>query len=186
MLLLTWFMSWPSDRVSIVSVGKFVGGELESEDLVVDLTVRTTAVHVHLRILFLSGQTICHHPASVHSSVSSIPTVLLHRLLASAHLRVLTEDTRQPGPESLGVLHLGDDVSDQGVQAGARHQVLAPVHTGHQLLVVGVAKVNSLSLAQPWLSAILENLKRKIYLNLDQTIRCELNHSCFSFTAVLD
>ena len=52
---------------------------------------------------------------------------------------ILTHDLRQSGPEALGVLHLGDDVTDEGVEAGSGHvaHVQAwPVHGGAEKVLV--------------------------------------------------
>ena len=104
--------------MSIVGVLQLVRGQLESEDLFVDLGVGTAGVHINLRVLFLSSQTLACRLARVCSTVATVPAVLFHAVLASSDLGVLTEDLRKPGPEAAGVLHLGDDVSHQGVDQG--------------------------------------------------------------------
>ena len=120
----------PLHAVSVVSVLQLVGGELEGEDLLVDLGVGAAAVHLHLGVLLLGGQPLPRQPGGVGAAVPAVPAVLVHGVLAGPDLGVLTHDLGQSGPEALGLLHLGDDVADEGVQAGSRHDVQGPVHGG--------------------------------------------------------
>ena len=150
--------------MSIVRILEFVRSKLQREDLLVDLSVRTTGVNINLGILFLSSQTLSSSSAGVCSSVSTIPAVLLHWLLPRPNIRILTENVGEPGPEAASVLHLGDDVGDEGVEGVAGHDGVVGVPgldaSVDELLIS--TEASSLSLAQSWLTTILKHL-RKIF-----------------------
>ena len=151
----------PLNTVSVVSVLQLVGGQLEAEDLLVDLSVGPRAVHLDLRVLRLRTKTLASHPRCVRASGPPIPAIRLHRVFASTNTGILTHDLRKTGPEALGVLHLGDDVTDQGVEAGPGHVGHAQARSVHgraqQMLV---AESSDLSLSEPRLSAVLEHLRQ--------------------------
>ena len=51
----------PLHAVSVVSVFQLVGGELEGEDLLVDLGVGAAAVHLHLGVALLGSQAVAYN-----------------------------------------------------------------------------------------------------------------------------
>ena len=150
--------------MSIVGILQLVGGQFEVEFLFIDPCVRPRTVHINLRVLILSRESISSEPLSVGASISTIPTVLFDLILASPNLGILTEDVGKTGPEVPGVLDLGDDVGDEGLQGGPRgghHHVVRPVHgRGHEGLVVVVRVAHGLSFAQPRLATILKHLHK--------------------------
>ena len=58
---LTWLVVGPLDSVPVVGGVQLVGGELESEDLLVDLHVRPRDVHLHLGVALLGSQAVAHN-----------------------------------------------------------------------------------------------------------------------------
>ena len=157
--LLTWLVVRPLHAVSVVRVLQLVGGQLEAEDLLVDLGVGPRAVHLHLGVLRLRTQPLAGQPRGVGAAGPAVPAVCLHGIFARPNLGILTHDLRKTGPEALGVLHLGDDVTDEGVEAGTAHVAHAqarPVHGGAQQMLV--AEPSDLSLAESGLAAVLKHL----------------------------
>ena len=173
--LLTWLIVGPLHGMSIVCVLQFVGGHLQVEHLFIDLHIRPADVHLHLRVLFLGSQTVPSDPLAVAPSVSAVPAVLSHRLLPGANLGVLTEDAGQPGPESPGLLHLGDDVSHKVVQVGSGRRVWFPLHSTGELVN---SEAKSLSLSHPRLPTILKYLEREKFNTTQRFF--QLNCSSFS------
>ena len=144
--------------MSIVCVLQLVGDHLEVEHLFIDLHIRPAGVHLHLRVLFLRRQSVSSHSLAVAPSVSAVPAVFTDGLLSGANLGVLTEDSGQPGPESPGLLHLGDDLSHEVVQVGPGGGVWFPLHSAGKLVNT---EAESLSLSHPGLAAVLKDLARK-------------------------
>ncbi len=145
--------------MSVVGVLQLVRGQLEAEDLLVDLGVGPRAVHLDLGVLRLSTQPLAGQPRGVAAAGPAIPAICLNGIFACPNLWILTHDLRKTGPEALGVLHLGDDVTDQGVEAGSGHVAHAqarPVHGGAQEMLV--TEPSDLSLAESGLAAVLEHL----------------------------
>ena len=134
--------------MSVVGILQLVGGQLEAEDLLVDLGVGPRAVHLHLGVLRLRTEPLACQPRGVGAAGPAVPAICLDRILARSHLGILTHDLRQSGPEALGVLHLGDDVTDEGVEAGAGHVAHVQawsVHGGAEKMLV--AEPSDLSFA---------------------------------------
>ena len=125
----------PLHAVPIVGVLQFVGGQLEAEDLLVDLSVGPRAVHLDLGVLRLRTQPLAGQPRGVRAAGPAIPAVCLHGILARPNLGILTHDLRKTGPKALGVLHLGDDVTARlvgvvtAIVAALKRLARTPLHT---------------------------------------------------------
>ena len=164
--------------MAIVGILQFVWGQLEGEYLLVDVSVRSAGVHLHLRVLLLGSQSVPRQPGGVAPPLTTSPAVLGHRLRPGPHLRVLTEDLRQPSPEAPRLLQLGDDVGDEVVEVGPGGRVGFPLHHAGELLD---SEPKSLSFSHPGLATVLEHLQTGSLVNTDRNFSLfQLSRNCFS------